>query len=213
MRPAWYWLKHVLHSRWLCVTSRLREMWFVDCSCILKCLQYSLVIKYLYGIRQHIHELRWLWHCRPSSHQFVPCCCVVSWLENSLDTLQSTEVSLKNGLKANKFCTLYSIIYRLHFTKRLYTRLCKKMKILPSQISNASLVATYVVVNITMWGVYVFFISPLALWFWSHHSAASPPGLSISVSVPEPPRLFLLASSHETGVREGGLRAERERLR
>ena len=62
-------------------------------------------------------------------------------------------------------------------------------------------------------GIHVFLISPLAPWFWSHQSAASPPGLSISVSVPEPPRLFLLASSHETGVKEGGVRAERERLR
>ena len=64
-----------------------------------------------------------------------------------------------------------------------------------------------------MWGVYVFFISPLAPWFWSHRSAASPPGLSISVSALEPPHLFLLASSHETGVTEGGLRTERERVR
>ena len=33
---AWYWLKRVLHSGSLCITSYrpiLREMWFVDCSC------------------------------------------------------------------------------------------------------------------------------------------------------------------------------------
>ena len=33
---AWYWLKRVLHSGSLCITSYrpiLREIWFVDCSC------------------------------------------------------------------------------------------------------------------------------------------------------------------------------------
>ena len=35
---AWYWPKPVLHSGWLCITSRpvlIREMWFFDCSWIL----------------------------------------------------------------------------------------------------------------------------------------------------------------------------------